>query len=85
MQTESERLEEAMATRSRYMRRVRENRTVDERLAEFRRPQQASFRVLLASPHGYQHFLKRNMNSRRVEVIDGEWIPLAPARRALQP
>ena len=85
MQSENERIEEAMAARSRYVRRVRENRTVAERLAAFKRIQQASFRVLLASPDGYQHFLKRNMHSRRVEVIDGEWRPLDPARRAQLP
>ena len=81
----SERVDEALERRSRYLRAVREKRSVDERLAEFAKLQQASFRLLRESPDGYRHFLCRNMASRRVEVIDGVWQPVSPARRAQQP
>jgi|GEM_PF-1529568 len=75
----------AIDIRTRYLRRLRENRTASGRLAEFAKLQQASFRVLRSSPSGYQHFLRRNMASRRAEVIDGVWRPVSPARRAQQP
>jgi hypothetical protein len=84
MQTDNDRIDEAINIRSRYVRRVRENRSAGDRLAEFKKLQQASFRVLRASPRGYQHFLERNLHSRRVEVIDGEWRPVASARRSQQ-
>jgi len=82
MQSDSERIEEAINIRERYARRMRENRSPGERLAAFKKLQQASFRVLRASPRGYRHFLERNLHSRRVEVIDGEWRPVAPDRRS---
>ena len=84
MQTDSDRIDEAINIRSRYVRRLRENSSADERLAAFERLQQASFRVLRESPRGYRHFLERNLHSRRVEVIDGEWRPVASARRSQQ-
>jgi len=82
--TDAENINAAINVRSRYMRRVRENRSAGDRLANFAKLQEASFRVLRASPHGYRHFLKRNLYSRRVEVIDGEWRPVSPARRSQQ-
>ena len=84
MPTDSASIRVAMGIRSRYMRRVRQNRSAGERLADFAKLQQASFRVLGASPRGYRHFLDRNLNSRRAEVIDGVWRPVSPARRAQQ-
>ncbi len=84
MPTDNENIRAAIDARLRYMRRVRENRSASDRLAAFARLQQASFRVLRASPRGYRHFLERNMSSRRVEVIDGEWRPVSPARRSQQ-
>lgn len=85
MPTDSESIQATLEIRMRYMRHVHENRTAGERLAEFAKLQQASFRVLCQSPRGYQHFLRRNMASRRAEVIDGVWRPVSPARRAQQP
>ncbi len=75
----------ALAVRAKYLRRMRENRTPSERLAQLARLQRASFRVLCASPHGYQHYVRRNMALRRAEVIDGVWRPVSPVRRAQQP
>jgi hypothetical protein len=85
MATDGESIERAIDIRTRYQRQMRQNRTADERLAEMVKLQQVSFRVLCESPSGYQHFLRRNMASRRAEVIDGVWRPVSPARRALHP
>mgnify|MGYP001103940479 CR=1 FL=1 len=85
MATDSDSIHVAIDIRTRYMRHLRENRTADQRLADFAKLQQASFRVLRESPRGYQHFLRRNLNARRAEVIDGVWRPVSPARRAQQP
>ena len=85
MPTDSESIDAALGIRTRYLRQMRENRTAGQRLAEFAKLQQASFRVLRQSPHGYQHFFRRNLESRRAEVIDGVWRPVSPARRAQQP
>jgi hypothetical protein len=84
MLSDNDMIDAAMRIRSRYQRRVRENRTAGERLADFAKLQQASFRVLCASPRGSRHFLERNLRSRRAEVIDGVWKPISPARRAQQ-
>jgi len=85
MATDSDSIDAALSIRSRHMRRVRDTRSVRERLVDFAKLQQASFRVLSASPRGYQHFLRRNVHSRRAEVIDGVWRPVSPARRSQQP
>ena len=85
MPTDKENIHAAIDIRTRYMRQVGENRSAGERLADFAKLQQASFRVLRESPHGYRHFLRRNLDSRRAEVIDGVWKPVSPARRAQQP
>ena len=85
MPTDSESIRVATDIRLRWKRRVRENRSAGERLADFAKLQQASFRVLRESPQGYRHFLHRNLASRRTEVIDGVWRPVSPARRSQQP
>ena len=85
MATDSESIHVAIDIRTRYLRHMREQRSASQRLADFAKLQQASFRVLRESPRGYQHFLRRNLNSRRAEVIDGVWRPVSPARRAQQP
>ncbi len=84
MLTDNDTIDAAIHARSRYRRRVCENRSASDRLADFAKLQEASFRVLGASPRGYRHFLMRNLNSRRVEVIDGVWRPVSPARRSQQ-
>lgn len=85
MATDGDSIERAIDVRTRYLRQMCENRTAEERLAEMAKLQQVSFRVLRESPSGYQHFLRRNMASRRAEVIDGVWRPVSLARRALHP
>lgn len=85
MATDGESIERAIGIRTRYLRRVREKLTAAERLVEMVKLQQSLFRVLRESPSGYQHFLRRNMASRRAEVIDGVWRPVSLARRALHP
>ncbi len=85
MATESENIQVAIDIRTRFMRRMRENRSPGERLAVFAELQAASFRILRESPGGYQHFLRRNLSLRRAEVIDGVWRPVSPARRSQQP
>ena len=85
MTTEKDDMDAAINLRTQYMRRLSEKRSPSERLAEFARLQQASFRLLRESPHGYEHFVRRNLESRRVEVVDGVWRPVSPARRAQLP
>ena len=80
-----QRIEQEMHLRSKFMRRMQDARSVDQRLDQFAKLQQVSFDLLLASPEGYQNFLRRNLHSRRVEVVDGEYQPISPARRAQQP
>lgn len=84
MPSDSQSIRAAIDIRTRYMRRVRENRSAGDRLADFAKLQEASLGVLRASPRGYRHFLARNLHSRRVQVINGEWKPVSPARRAEQ-
>ena len=84
MPTDSESIQAAIDIRTRYRRRLQQSRTASERLAEFAKLQQASFRVLRKSPRGYRHFLRRNLVSRRAEVVDGVWRPVSPARRSQQ-
>jgi hypothetical protein len=84
MPSDNDMIEAAMRTRLRYQRRMTANRTASQRLADFARLQEASFRVLCASPRGYRHFLERNLRARRVEVVDGVWKPVSPARGAQQ-
>lgn len=85
MSTDQEMIQEAIGVRLQIMRRQQQTRSVEQRLADFAELQAASFRVLCASPEGFQHFLRRNLTSRRVEVIDGKWRPVSAARRAQLP
>jgi hypothetical protein len=74
----------AIETRTRFARRVRSRESPEQRLARFSQLQRELFDLLRASPDGFQHFLRRNLQSRRVEVIDGEWRPVSHDRRADQ-
>ncbi len=71
----------ALQARSRLQRRLREHETAEQRLARFVRLQNASFELLRSSPAGLRHFLQRNLQSRRVKVIDGKWRPVSADRR----
>ena len=70
----------AMHARETLQRHLKSDESGEQRLERFVRLQQAAFELLRSSPEGYQHFLKRNTRSRRVQVIDGKWIPLATDR-----
>ena len=74
----------AIERRTRFARRIRSSESPEERLARFIQLQRKSFELLRASPDGFQHFLRRNLQSRRVEVIHGEWRPVSPDRRPRQ-
>jgi len=84
MSSDSASIRAAIDIRTIYMQRLRENRSAGNRLADFAKLQQASLSVLCASPRGYRHFMARNLHSRRVEVINGKWKPVSPARRSQQ-
>jgi hypothetical protein len=73
-------LDLAKQVQSRRQRR-RDQETVDERWERFVQLQGLSFDLLRSSPDGWDHFLRRNMASRRVEVIDGKWQPVSADRR----
>lgn len=78
-------LEQAMSLRAKHARHRLGTRSAEQRLGQFAKLQQASFEVLIASPSGYKNFLRRNLLSRRVEVVDGEYRPVSSARRTQQP
>jgi hypothetical protein len=85
MSTDRKTIHEAIGVQLQARQRLQRMRSVEQRLADFAALQEASFRVLCASPEGYRHFLRRNLTSRRVEVIDGKWRPVSAARRAQLP
>jgi len=73
-------------SRRRLQRQRWDKLTPHERMANFARLQEASFRILHASSSDFlRHFFSRNLQSRRVEVIDGQWRPVSPDRRSQQP
>ena len=74
----------AFETRTHFERRLRGSESPEQRLARFVQLQRRSFELLQASPDGFQHFLRRNFQSRRAEVINGEWRPISRNRRADQ-
>ncbi len=75
----------AVQKRKQFERRLRSSETPEERLARFAELQRRCFAILEASPEGYRHFLRRNFHCRRAEVIDGQWQPVSPDRRASLP
>ena len=80
-----ETISRAVEARTRLQRRLCQQASPAERLARFAQLQQDSFRLLQASSDGYQHFLRRNLKSRRVKVIDGQWHPVSADRCSYQP
>ncbi len=78
-------LEQAASPRVRYAKHMHGARSSEQCLERFTKLQQASFEVLVASPTGYQNFLRRNFRSRRVKVVDGKYQPVSSARRTLLP
>lgn len=44
--------------------------TPEQRVAEFARMQDAARELLRQSPDGYQHFLRRNLKARAIDVRD---------------
>ena len=81
MNTDPFDIELANQLQSRLQRRLRDQETAEERWERFVRLQALSFDLLRSSPDGWEHFLRRNMASRRVEVIDGKWQPVSADRR----
>lgn len=84
MPTDDDAITAAIETRDRFGRHLRENESAEERLARFIQLQRTSYELLQASPKGFQHFLRRNLQSRRAEVIDGQWRPVSPDRRSYE-
>ncbi len=82
---EQNKLEQLLNLRNRFARRINGACSAEQRIERFAKLQQASFDVLLASPNGYHNFLRRNLHSRRVEVVDGEYQPVSSDRHAQQP
>ena len=74
----------AIDRRRRFANLLRSNESPEERLVRFIQLQRKSFKLLQASSDGFQHFLRRNLKSRRVEVIHGDWRPVSSDRRPRQ-
>jgi hypothetical protein len=70
----------ALQSRMRLQQRQNLTETPEERMARFAQLQAASFELLRSSPAGLAHFLQRNLHSRRVKVIDGQWRPVSTDR-----
>jgi len=85
MATSSSDMNAALEAQARFVQKVRSACSAEDRLAEFAKLQQSMMETLGESDAGYKHFLRRNLQSRRVEVIDGQHRPVSPARRALLP
>jgi hypothetical protein len=81
MSADNEEIAAAIEARNRFMNRLRSAESPEERMVRFYRLQARAMEVLLSSPEGYQHFLRRNFHARRAEVVDGEWRPVSPDRR----
>ncbi len=71
-------------TRTRFERRLRSSESPEQRFARFVQLQRRSFELLQASPDGFQHFLRRNFQSRRAEVSNGVWRPVSSDRHSDQ-
>jgi hypothetical protein len=84
MATDQDEISSAIKSRDHLARRLRSLESPEERLARFAQLQRRLFDLLRASPDGFQHFFRRNLQSRRVEVIHGEWRPVSPDRRPYQ-
>ena len=84
MAAENDDISSAIERRRRFASWMRSNESPEERLRRFIQLQRKSFELLRASPDGFQHFLSRNLQSRRAEVIHGEWRPVSPDRRPRQ-
>jgi hypothetical protein len=78
---QSDEISAAIEKRTRLARRLRSGELAEQRLARFVQLQRKSFELLQSSPDGFQHFLRRNLQCRRVEVIHGHWRPVSPDRR----
>lgn len=81
MATDHDAIASAIETRDRLLRRLRSRESPEERLARFCQLQRRMFEVLRASPEGFRHFFRRNLEDRRAEVMDGEWRPVSRDRR----
>ena len=71
----------ALQWRARAAQRLRGQETGEQRLLRLARLQSAAFALLRTSPDGFEHFLRRNLASRRVKVIDGKWRAVSADRR----
>ncbi len=56
-----------------------------ERLRRAAELQREAMELLKKSPEGYQRYLRRTYRERRMEKVNGRWIPVCPRRRALLP
>lgn len=81
MATDHDEISLAIEARTRFARRLRSRESPEERLARFSQLQRELFDLLRASPDGFQHFFRRNLQARRVEVVHGEWRPVSRDRR----
>lgn len=84
MATGDEEISAAIERRRRFARRMRSGESPEQHLARFLQLQRKLLELVQASPGGGLHFVRRNLQSRRVEEIDGEWRPVSPDRRADQ-
>ena len=80
MTTGRDDISSAIETRTQFERELRSGESPDQRFARFVQLQRTSFQLLQDSPAGFQHFLRRNFQSRRAEMTNGKWRPVSPDR-----
>lgn len=80
MTTRNDDIASALAVRDRWRRRLASGETPEQRLMRLSDLHRSAVELLRSSPESWQHFLRRNFKSRRVEVIDGQWRPVSADR-----
>jgi hypothetical protein len=59
---------EQLAIRDRFRRKMAARETYSQRMAKMAELQEATWKVLQASPTGWAHFLRRNFKARAIDV-----------------
>jgi len=61
-------IEEQLAIRDRYRRKLALLKTPEERMRDMARMQEYAWEILRKSPSGYAHFIRRNYKARAISV-----------------
>ncbi|MFT5527911.1 MAG: hypothetical protein ACI9G1_002322 [Pirellulaceae bacterium] len=76
----SNEIDVALEARRRLQKQQALSETPEQRMLRFAKLQKRAFETLRSSPGGWEHFLRRNYESRRVREVNGQWIPVSADR-----